>query len=88
MQLRLRAAPLFGHCYEATGKSVADTLDAMISDRPYRKAMATSAALAELVEHAGAQFDPLVVEALTRVVRRSRGATGSEPSPTLGFVLP
>jgi putative nucleotidyltransferase with HDIG domain len=73
---------------EARIISCCDAFNAMTTDRPYRKAMATSAALAEVVEHAGAQFDPLVVDALTRVVRRSRGATGSEPSPTLGFVLP
>lgn len=43
---------------------VCDALDAMISDRPYRCAMPTAAALAELQAHAGSQFDPLVVEAL------------------------
>jgi putative nucleotidyltransferase with HDIG domain len=42
--------------------AVADTLDAMISDRPYRKALPLSAAQEEIRIHAGTQFDPRVVE--------------------------
>ena len=42
--------------------AVADTLDAMISDRPYRKALPISAAREEIRTHAGSQFDPRVVE--------------------------
>jgi putative nucleotidyltransferase with HDIG domain len=41
--------------------AVADTLDAMISDRPYRKALPLSEARAEIERHAGSQFDPKVV---------------------------
>jgi putative two-component system response regulator len=41
--------------------AVADALDAMTSDRPYRKAMPWRSAGNEIVEHAGAQFDPDVV---------------------------
>ena len=44
--------------------SVVDAFDAMTSDRPYRKAMPRSAAIAELRRHAGTQFDPAVVEAI------------------------
>jgi response regulator RpfG family c-di-GMP phosphodiesterase len=43
--------------------SVADTLDAMTSDRPYRKAGRWEDAVAEIVSQAGAQFDPGVVDA-------------------------
>ena len=43
--------------------SVADALDAMTSDRPYRKARPWKEAVAEIVAEAGAQFDPQVVEA-------------------------
>lgn len=43
---------------------VCDAYHAMTSDRPYREAMATSEARAELVRHAGTQFDPVVVGAL------------------------
>ncbi|HEV2289744.1 MAG TPA: HD domain-containing phosphohydrolase [Candidatus Acidoferrales bacterium] len=43
--------------------AVADTLDAMTSDRPYRKALPLCAARAEIVKFSGTQFDPRVVEA-------------------------
>jgi putative nucleotidyltransferase with HDIG domain len=43
--------------------AVADTLDAMTSDRPYRKALPLSAARAEIIKFSGIQFDPQVVEA-------------------------
>jgi response regulator RpfG family c-di-GMP phosphodiesterase len=43
--------------------SVADTLDAMTSDRPYRKAGPWEGAVAEIVDQAGWQFDPHVVDA-------------------------
>jgi len=42
--------------------AVADTLDAMISDRPYRRALPLSEAKAEILRNAGLQFDPKVVE--------------------------
>jgi putative nucleotidyltransferase with HDIG domain len=42
--------------------AVADTLDAMISDRPYRKALPISAARAEIQLYSGRQFDPDVVQ--------------------------
>jgi len=42
--------------------AVADTLDAMISDRPYRKALPISAARDEIRRFSGTQFDPRVVE--------------------------
>jgi cyclic di-GMP phosphodiesterase len=43
--------------------AVADALDAMTSDRPYRRALRWSAARDEIVAQAGKQFDPEVVEA-------------------------
>jgi putative nucleotidyltransferase with HDIG domain len=42
--------------------AVADTLDAMISDRPYRKALPITAAREEIERNAGTQFDPRVVQ--------------------------
>ncbi|MGH9354418.1 MAG: HD domain-containing phosphohydrolase [Terriglobia bacterium] len=41
--------------------AVADTLDAMTSDRPYRKALPLEDAIREIREEAGGQFDPGVV---------------------------
>jgi diguanylate cyclase (GGDEF)-like protein len=43
---------------------VADAFDAMTSERPYRRALSVPAALGELRDLAGHQFDPLVVSAL------------------------
>jgi|HubBroStandDraft_4_1064222.scaffolds.fasta_scaffold01209_8 putative nucleotidyltransferase with HDIG domain len=42
--------------------AVADTFDAITSDRPYRAAQSISAARREIQKHAGLQFDPSVVE--------------------------
>jgi response regulator RpfG family c-di-GMP phosphodiesterase len=42
--------------------TVADSLDAMISDRPYRKALPMAHAREEIRRCAGTQFDPKVVE--------------------------
>jgi len=42
--------------------TVADSLDAMISDRPYRRALPMAHAREEIRRCAGTQFDPKVVE--------------------------
>lgn len=42
----------------------ADTIDAMTSDRPYRKALDADAVRAELTKHRGRQFDPTICDAL------------------------
>ncbi len=41
---------------------IADTLDAMTTDRPYRKALTLQRALEELHRYAGSQFDPKLVQ--------------------------
>jgi response regulator RpfG family c-di-GMP phosphodiesterase len=46
--------------------AVADTLDAMTSDRPYRRALPWDAAVEEITAQAGRQFDPGVVAAFVR----------------------
>jgi len=43
--------------------AVADALDAMTSDRTYRRALSWSVAREEIVSESGRQFDPVVVEA-------------------------
>ena len=43
--------------------AVADALDAMTNDRPYRRALGWAAAREEIVTQSGRQFDPVVVEA-------------------------
>ncbi len=46
---------------EARILAVADSFDAMTSDRPYRKALALDVAIKELVDNRGTQFDPEIV---------------------------
>jgi response regulator RpfG family c-di-GMP phosphodiesterase len=41
---------------------IADTFDAMTSNRPYRRATSTEKTLQELEKHAGTQFDPHLVK--------------------------
>ena len=54
---------------EARILSVADAVEAMASDRPYRKALTPEAILEELQKHSGTQFDPSVVDAFTHVIK-------------------
>jgi len=49
-----------------------DSFDAMVTDRPYSAARNFEDALAELERCAGTQFDPAVVEAFVKVLRRPR----------------
>jgi putative nucleotidyltransferase with HDIG domain len=60
--------------------SVADTWDAMTSDRPYRKGCDPEFALTEICNEAGTQFDPRVVEAFLIAMGEDPGrlATQSE----------
>ena len=51
---------------------VCDAYHAMTSDRPYRRAMTSDAARAELRENAGTQFDPRVVEALDSAIEAGK----------------
>lgn len=53
--------------------TVADSYDAMTTDRPYRKALPQSIAVEELVKCSGTQFDPKVVEAFIEVLKRDYG---------------
>ena len=46
--------------------AVADSFDAMTSDRPYRGAMPAARAVAEIKRCSGTQFDPAVVKAFLR----------------------
>lgn len=77
--------------YEARIIAVADTYDAMTTDRPYRWALPVSVALAEIARGAGTQFDPEVVAAFLSAVRKGalvltdppqRGASRASGPPT------
>jgi putative nucleotidyltransferase with HDIG domain len=54
-------------CLGARIFAVADAVDAMTSDRPYRAATSFDDAANELIRCAGAHFDPVVVQAFTEV---------------------
>jgi HD-GYP domain-containing protein (c-di-GMP phosphodiesterase class II) len=57
-----------------------DAFHAMTSDRSYRAAMPRQSAVTELRENAGTQFDPVVVDALVKVVEQGEpvGAAADE----------
>ncbi|HZC29215.1 MAG TPA: HD domain-containing phosphohydrolase [Gaiellaceae bacterium] len=52
--------------------ALADALDAMTSDRPYRRALAWDGALDEILGGTGGQFDPQVVKAFSSRERQMR----------------
>jgi hypothetical protein len=69
---------------------VADTFDAMTSDRPYRMGMPAQIAFAEVVKQSGKQFDPecsaaflAISEQVVAVMKgRNPGSAGDmEPEP-------
>jgi len=52
--------------------AVADVYDAISSDRPYRKGMLIEEVLVIIQAEAGSQFDPLMVEALLKVIAKDQ----------------
>ena len=42
--------------------AIADSIDAMISDRPYRKGMATSICKDQIIKNIGMMYDPIIAE--------------------------
>src|SRR5256884_4810120 len=64
---------------------IADTIDAMTTDRPYRRAMTLARAIEELDAFAGRQFDPQLVKLVSKSasIRRLLGTdrTAPEGSP-------
>lgn len=63
--LRGEAIPLGARIF-----AVADTLDALLSDRPYHRAMPLKSALAIIQSQSGTTLDPVVVVALVRAEPR------------------
>ena len=70
---------------------ICDSVDAMLSDRPYRKALSLDVVRAELQKYAGTQFDPDIVsvvlakntlEKAQLAVHISDGAGSREPAAT------
>ncbi len=53
--------------------AVADTYDAMTSDRPYRKALSKEHAIAEIKKNKGTQFDPEIAEIFLDCIVKEEG---------------
>ncbi|MDI6736040.1 MAG: PocR ligand-binding domain-containing protein [bacterium] len=71
-----------GYPYGIVGKDItldariieiADSYDAMTSDRPYRKALSKSNAIIELKRCAGMQFDPEIVDIFIKILEEEDG---------------
>jgi HD-GYP domain-containing protein (c-di-GMP phosphodiesterase class II) len=76
---------------------VCDAVDAMLSDRPYRRALSLAAVLEQLQDHAGRQFDHRVVRALIRspildefaeLIRLGREAISGDAIPDPATAVP
>ena len=63
--LRGKAIPLAARIF-----AVADAFDALTNDRPYRRARSVAAAITEIQDAAGSQFDPAVVAAFVPLARK------------------
>jgi HD-GYP domain-containing protein (c-di-GMP phosphodiesterase class II) len=69
---------------------IADTIDAMTTDRPYRKALGFEVVISELQKHRGTQFAPDLVESAINSVsiRRLISAEAGEPSEAIDGQVP
>jgi HD-GYP domain-containing protein (c-di-GMP phosphodiesterase class II) len=56
----------------ATIVAVADSFDAMTSDRPYKPGRSSAAALQEVMACSGAQFSPKIVQALAQLYKQRK----------------
>ena len=61
--------------------AVADSYDAMTTDRPYRRALSRDVVVAELKRGAGVQWDPRVVAAFLRVLGEEESQSGTDAIP-------
>ncbi|MFC1806834.1 HD domain-containing phosphohydrolase [Candidatus Omnitrophota bacterium] len=65
--------------------AVADTYDAMTSDRPYRKGLRDEVAKDEIRNNSGSQFDPYVVAAFLRTFEAGEIKRRSKDSVKVGY---
>lgn len=61
--------------------AVADTIDAMTSDRPYRKGMSVEFTMEEVRRNAGLQFDPLIARTAYNLFHSHRFSCFANSSP-------
>lgn len=68
--------------------AVADSFDAMTSDRPYRKALILDNALSELYDNSGTQFDPEIVVAFTQIIAEGNFFRARSTAPLFAASAP
>ena len=73
--LRCENIPLAARCL-----AIADAFDAMTSNRPYRNSLTVNAALAEIENNVGTQFDPLLANIFVKLVREGVIKVDTHPS--------
>jgi HD-GYP domain-containing protein (c-di-GMP phosphodiesterase class II) len=61
--------------------AVADTLDAMTTDRPYQQALTFEFAVEKITKNAGIKYDPRIVEAFNRAIQNGQLVVKVTPSP-------
>ena len=66
--------------------SVADSFDAMTTDRPYRKAFSIEEAILELRRCAGTQFDPILVESFIEIINEKNESIQKQIQQTVSKV--
>src|SRR6185312_4520532 len=66
--------------------AVADTFDALTSDRPYRTGMELPKARVILQDGSGQQWDPAVIEAMLRVLEARAGQLTAQAESAVGMV--
>ena len=68
---------------------LADTLDAMTTDRPYRKALPFERVIEEIRKYSGRQFDPELADVVIRsaAIRRLVGASSQSATPVIPSTL-
>jgi len=64
---------------EARILAVADVVEAITAERPYRKAIGIDAALEEISKQSGTRFDASAVDACIQVFRKKEFSLGEEP---------
>ena len=65
--------------------AVADAFEAMVYGRPYRERMDINSAIKEIKKKSGTQFDPKVVEAFLKVVKKINTKKYLQPNESAGY---
>ena len=67
---------------------ISDTIDAMTTDRPYRKRLGLEVVIAELQKYKGQQFDPEIVDVAVSSVAIRRIIVGPQTAVEIPVAAP